>query len=139
MKKLIYFVLAIAVVGVMASCGGGGASTPGAAAKMYMEAAAAGDYEKFIDGMYVDPESTPEELEDMEQQKTMLLASIEEKGTEDIEEMGGIKSIEVVSEEIAENGLATVILKVTSGNGETEEEPMKMRYDGKSWKWTLEK
>jgi hypothetical protein len=139
MKKLFYFVLAIAAMGVMASCGGG-ASSPGAAAKMYMEAVAAGDYEKFIDGIYVDPESTPEEIEEIEEQKTMLLAMIEEKGAEGIEEKGGIKSVEVVSEEIAEDGLATVILSITYGNGETEEgDPMEMRHDGKSWKWTMEK
>ncbi len=139
MKKLFYFVLAIAAMGVMASCGGG-ASSPGAAAKMYFEAMAAGNYDKFMDGLYIDPESTPEERTEIEQQKTMLVAMIKEKGEDQNAEKGGIKKIDVVSEEVAEDGKsATVTMLVTYGNGETDENEVHMLHDGSSWKWSMGK
>lgn len=139
MRKLFYFVIAIAAMGIMASCGGG-TSTPGAAAKKYFEAMAAGNYDKFMDGMYIDPESTPDELQEIAQQKKMFVAMIEEKGEDQNAEKGGIKKIDVVSEEIAEDGKsATVTMLVTYGNGETNEDDVQMLYDGSSWKWSMGK
>ncbi|MDR2894911.1 MAG: DUF4878 domain-containing protein [Alistipes sp.] len=140
MKKLIYFVLAIAAAGVVASCGGG-ASTPGAAAKTYMEAMAAGNYDKFMDGIYMDPEDVADEdPETIERQKTMLKAMLEEKGAQSIEENGKIEKIEVLSEEIAEDGqTADVTLLLTYDTGETEEETVDMHLDGNSWKMEMSK
>ncbi|MDR2890060.1 MAG: DUF4878 domain-containing protein [Alistipes sp.] len=139
MKKLFSIVLTIAAVGVMASCGGG-TSTPGAAAKKYTEAMAAGNYDKFLDGLYLDPEATPEEVTEFEQQKAMLGAMIKEKGAEQTSEKGGIKGVEIVSEEISEDGLtAAVTMLLTYGNGETEESEMEMRHDGKEWKMDMSK
>ncbi len=137
MKKLVYFVLAIATLGVMASCGGAGSDGPGKAAKQYAEYMAAGNYDKMLDGLYTEPDADPKEVE---QGKAMLKSMLEEKGKESIEENGGIKSVEVVSEEIAEDGQsAKVKLLYTYGNGETEENNMPMRLDGNKWKWEMEK
>lgn len=136
MKKLFYLVVAIAAVGMMASCGG--ASTPGAAAKSYVEEFAAGNYDKFMEGLYVDPD---EDMAEIEQQKTMLTSALKEKGDASKTEKQGISKVEVVSETIAEDGqTATVMLRYTYGNGETEESEMQMRLGSDNkWKWELGK
>jgi len=136
MKKLLTLALALTALVLTVSCGTKSAS-PGAAAKAYMEALAAGDYEKVTDGMYFGPDMTAEETEEA---RAMWLSLIREKGAGDIEEKGGIQSVELVSEEIAEDGQsATVVLKTTDGNGETEEDSMKMVLVDGRWLMSVEK
>lgn len=136
MKKLFYLVIAIAL-GVMASCGGAKSDGPGKAAKLYIEYMAAGDYDKMLDGLYTEPGADAEEVK---QGKTMLKSMLTEKGSESLEEKGGIKTVDIVSEEIAEDGrTAKVKLLYTYGNGETEESDMDMRLDGNKWKWEISK
>ncbi len=139
MKKFFYIVMAVAMAGMVASCGGGGggASTPGAAAKKYAQYVADGDYDKFIEGIYVTPDTSEEEAE---QAKAMLKGLLAEKGSKTLEEKGGIKNIEVLSEEISEDGqAATVNLRYTYGNGETSEEKTELVLADGKWMMELDK
>lgn len=136
MKKILYFVLAVASAALVASCGGG-ASAPGEAAKQYAGYMADGNYDKFIDGIYVAPDAPAAEVE---QSKAMLKAMLTEKGAKTLEEKGGMSSVEVLSEEMAEDGRSAVVtLLYTYGNGETSEEKMDMILDGSRWKMELKK
>lgn len=130
--------MSIAAVGVMVSCGGGAtSSSPGAAAKEYAEAIAEGDYDKFIDGIHFSEGTSADEIA---QGKLMLRSMLNEKGAKTLEERGGMKSVEVISEEIAEDGkTAKVNMRYTYGNGETSDEAMDMFLDGKTWKMELNK
>ena len=137
MKKFLYIVMVVAIAVAVASCGGGAAATPGAAAKKYAQYMADGNYDKFIEGIHI-PADTP--AEEVEQSKAMLGALLAEKGSETLEEKGGIEKIEVLSEEIAEGGgTAVVKMRYTYGNGETSEEAMEMVRAGGEWKIELNK
>lgn len=136
MKKFLQLFVAAALMFGAAACASG-VSSPGTAAKQYAQYVADGQYEKFADGIYIDP-ATP--AEEVEQGKAMIVSLIKEKGVKDIEEKGGLKSIEVVSEQISEDGqTATVELKYTYGNGETSDNSSEMRLDGGVWKMDLSK
>ncbi len=136
MKKFIYIVMAVAMAAMVVSCGGG-ASTPGAAAKKYAQYVADGNYDKFIEGIYVTPDTSEEEAE---QAKAMLKGLLAEKGSKTLEEKGGIKDIEVLSEEIAEDGgSATVNMRYTYGNGETSEQKTELVLADGKWMMELDK
>ena len=95
-----------------------------------MEAAKKGNYEKFVDGIAFKDGLSGEEIE---QQKKMWISLLEEKGTKEFEKKGGIESIEIISEEIAEDGNSAVVkFKQTFGNGEVDEDSQTMvKKDGK--------
>lgn len=135
MKKIFYFSLMVMTMFVMAACSS--TSTPGGAMKQYGKYLTDGDYEKFVDGIVFNSEATAEEIKE---QKEGLVAMLKEKGSKEYEKKGGLKSMEVISEEISEDGnTATVKMKQTYGNGETEESEQKMvKKDGK-WLMALEK
>lgn len=134
MKKVFYFGLFIATLFVVAACS---SNSPGAAAKKYAEYMKDGKYEQFIAGIAQDESVTAEQRQ---QQKDMLVAMLKEKGEKTINQRGGIKNIEVVSEEISEDGnTATVVLKQTYGDGETDDSTFEMvKLDGE-WKMMIKK
>lgn len=137
MKKGFYFSLMVMMtMFVMAACSSS-TSTPGDAMKKYSDYLIQGDYEKFVDGFAFDGEMTAEKIKE---QKDGLTAMLKEKGTKEFEKMGGFKNIEVLSEEISEDGnTATVTIKQTYGNGETEEnKQMMVKKDGK-WLMSMDK
>lgn len=135
---MIYLTLAAAMIGLMLiSCSRTGASSPGKAAKQYMEYMVNGDVDKFVDAIYFGEETSKEEIE---QGRTMMKSLIEEKAKPALEEKGGLKSVEVISEEISEDGkTATVTLKQTYGNGETEEDESEMVLVDGRWMMKMEK
>ncbi len=135
MKKGFYFSLMVMAVFVIAACSS--TSTPGGAMKQYGNYLVNGDYEKFVDGFAVDSEM---EADKIEKQKESLVAMLKEKASKEYDKKGGLKSIEVLSEEISEDGnTATVKIKQTYGNGETEEGAQKLvKKDGK-WLMAMDK
>lgn len=134
MKKVFYFGLFATILFIMASCG---ASTPGAAAKQYAEYVQNGKYEKFVDGIVFDQKIDAAKAKEA---KEGLTAMLKEKVSKEIEKKQGIKQIDIVSEEVAEDGnTAKVVLKQTYGNGETDENTYDMvKQDGK-WKMSMNK
>ena len=65
------------------------------AAKKYAEYMESGDYDKFVDGIAFSDTATEEEVK---QQKEMILALLQEKGQKSMEEKGGLKKVEIISD-----------------------------------------
>lgn len=77
------------------------------------------------------------EGEDIENAKTMLVALMKEKGGKSMKEKEGIKSYEILSEEIAEDGNSAVVkVKIVYGNGTEDEQKIKLVKD-KDGEWKL--
>lgn len=128
MKKFVYFsVMAVAMLLVL-SCSSSG-STPAGALKDYVSAIQNGDYEKFVEGVDLSKIAPEKQAETREGFTAML----KEKGSKELEQKGGLKSLEILSEEIAEDGNSAVVkFKQVFGNGEEEESEQKMvKVDGK--------
>lgn len=135
MKKVIYFSLFVLTLGIFAACSS--SEKPGEAAKKYAQYIADGKYEKFIDAIAFDESAEPEKIKE---QKDMLLALLQEKGLKSIEDKGGIKSIDIISEVIdAEGTTAKVKLQQTYGNGDTEEANYDMVKKNGTWKMVIKK
>mgnify|MGYP000762353760 FL=1 len=69
----------------------------------------------------------------VKEQKEALVSMLKEKLSKEYDKKGGIKDIEILSEQIAEDGNTAVVkTKYTYGNGETQEGEQKMvKQDGK--------
>ena len=102
MKQLIRLGLMLVAVLAMVSCT---PSTPGTALKNYMSALSDKDYEKFIDGCNIS-EADSEKAKEI---REGLIAMIQEKGSKTIEKKGGLKEVEIVSEEMAEDGNSAIV------------------------------
>lgn len=135
MKKVFYFSLIAMTMFIMAACSS--SDGPGDAMKRYSNYLIKGNYEKFVDGIAFRQDATPDNLKE---QKDALVSMLKEKVAKEYEKMGGLKSIEVLSEEISEDGnTASVKIKQTYGNGETQEGTQEMvKRDGK-WLMSIDK
>ena len=87
------------------------------------------NYEKFVDGINIS-KGSPEEVEEA---RKGLVSIMEEKAGKILEKNGGIKSIEIISEEIAEDGNSAVVkFKQIYGDDTEKEDSQKMvKVDGK--------
>lgn len=121
MKALFSF-LAISIMVLFVACGGG--STPGDTVKEFYTAVEKGDIDKAMD-YYTD-----EIIQMLGEEK--IKTSLEE-AKKQIDNMGGIESIEIVSEDVKEE-TAKVNIKTTYKNGEVKEEAIDLVKDGSSWK-----
>jgi predicted SnoaL-like aldol condensation-catalyzing enzyme len=131
MKKAFGFLMAAAVTVLVASCGGG--NTPSSIEKSIYSQMVSGNYEKAVEILAdnLDSEKTPSAEERAE-----FITGFTEKAKESAEAKGGLKSFEIVSEEIAEDGLsATVTSKIVYGDG-SEDSPTS-KYIKKDGKWKL--
>jgi predicted component of type VI protein secretion system len=150
MKKITYFSLFVAVLFTVFACSSSPKSqpqsepeseeiivqvqSPGDVAKEYLEYAIAGDYETLVASVAVIGDAT---AEDFEKQKEVILTFLKE-GTVNsvIEEKGGVKTIEIVSETLSEDeSEAQVVLKQTFGNDETQEQIYDLVKQDDTWKW----
>lgn len=131
MKKVLYFGLFVMALLLTVACS---PSSPSAAAKKYSEYLKSGNYDKFVEGIAF------KDTETAETSKVALIAMLEEKASKEFDKKGGIKDIEIISEEISEDGkTAKVVLKQTYGNGDSEEGNYDMvKQDGK-WKMDMNK
>lgn len=130
MKKLFGFLALMTALFIMTSCGGG--NSPKAVTEKAMNALLDKNYDEFVEYIYI----TPKEGEDIEGSKKMLSGMMQSKADKTYEKKGGLKSYEVLSEEIDESGeKGAVKVKIEFGNGNTEEDDMKLRKDDKGdWK-----
>jgi len=125
------FFIAIMVMGIAASCGTN-ADSPGKTAKDFSELFADGKTDKamkMINGY-------DEASEDEKKKLSMILIQAQSE----LDKKDGVKSVEILKEEITEAGdKATVTLSTTYGNGEVEESTQKMvKVDGE-WKISMQK
>lgn len=135
MKKIIYFSLCVLTLCAYAACAS--SDSPAKAAKVYAEYMKDGKYDKFADGLAFHENASADQIE---QQKEMITSLLKEKGEKELAKQGGLKDIDIVSEEIAEDGLsAKVVLKQTYGNGDSEEATFDMVKRNGTWKMIVKK
>lgn len=129
MKRMMYGLLALVAIIVMACS----SNTPGGAALKYYNDVKNGNYEAYVEGIAFKEEIT---AEDKEQFVTLM----KEKADKEYKKKEGISKVEMLSEEIAEDGqTATVTMKITYGNGETEESDVAMVLKDGAWKMDMKK
>jgi hypothetical protein len=144
MKKLVKFLL-IGMIAVMAaSCGGGagiGSKSPADIEKAMLTQLKNGNYEKAVDIMFEHMPFSDEERENLksEEGKNELKGFVE-KMKLSVESQGGIKSFEILEENIDESGeTATVRSHIVFGNGQEDENTNKYtKVDGK-WNMSMGK
>jgi len=134
MKRFSAWTIIAFVALILSACSG---STPSSAAQELVGDLQSKNYQKLVNSLATDPKATPEETT---KNKEMLVALLKEKGEKTIAEKGGLKSYEVISENVTpDESKATVKMKYTYGNGTTEEGVVNLvKADGK-WKGTLKK
>ena len=135
MKKLLGIIALFIAVFTMSSCSD---NSPKGVAKKAISCMQAKDWNGYVDLLYFDKE----EGKDIDKEKEQLAALFKEKGEKELNKQGGIKSYEIVSEEISEDGnTATVTVKIVYGDGtEKNNEEIKMKKDANGdWKISLGK
>ena len=134
MKKLLISMFVAVVALTLWSCGP--ANTPSAVAEEACKCMQKADYEGYADLMDLKKSDDGKGVE-----KEQLAALLREKGTKTMEKKQGIKSYEVLSEEISEDGKsANVKMKIVYGNGDEDTQKMKLvKNDDGDWKLTMGK
>ena len=126
MKKLFFSMFVAVVALTLWSCGP--ANTPSAVAEEACKCLQNEDYEGYVDLLLL------KETKNQESDKEQFVAMLREKGTKTMEKKQGIKSYEVLSEEISEDGKsANVKMKIVYGNGDEQKENMKMIKKDDQW------
>ncbi len=131
MKKFLVF-FAVMAVAVLVSCSGG-LKTPSDAAKKGVECLKEKNWDGYVDLLYF---SDAIKKEDVEKTKQQYLGLLKGKMEETLDKTGGIKSYEVLSEEVKDS-TAVVKMKITYGDDSTKEEEMKTRL-AKDGNWLLD-
>ncbi|MDO4159579.1 MAG: DUF4878 domain-containing protein [Prevotellaceae bacterium] len=131
MKKLLGMVALVAFALLITACGN--SNTPKGVAEKSIKCIQKGDYEGYVDLMYVSKES-----KNIEEEKKGYASLLQSKAGPALEEKGGIKSYEILSEEISEDGnSAKVDIKVVYGNGEEKNQTIQLLKD-KNDDWKLD-
>lgn len=128
MKKLFISMFVAVVAFTLWSCGP--ANTPSAVAEEACKCVQNADYEGYVELMDL------KETKNQESEKEQFVAMLREKGTKTMEKKQGIKSYNVESEEISEDGKsATVNMKVVYGDGSEDTNKIKLvKNDKGEWK-----
>ena len=98
--------------------------------KGYVEELKAGNYEKFVEGIAFKDDLAAEQIQE---QKAMWTSLLQEKTGKEFEKQGGLNGIEILSEEISEDGNSAVVtFKMMYGDGSEKEDSQNMvKKDGK--------
>lgn len=130
MKKISTLIVAVAAFCVALSSCSSKSSSPGEAAKLYAGYIADGQYDKFVGVIHL-PDGT---AADQKEQKEALKAMLNEKVAESLAEKGGLKSVEVLSETISDDGQSAYVeMLYTYGNGDTEDNDMDLVLQDGRW------
>ena len=128
MKKVLVMFVACLVMAVMTSCGSSHENSPKGLAEAAVKCLADKDYKGYMN------------LTNATDQQKEAMASMLEKVGQQAEQKGGMKSHEIVDEEIdEEKGTATVTVKILYENGEEEENKMKMVQKDGEWLLSADK
>ena len=128
MKKILSVTVLVMALAMLVACGGG--STPSSVVEKSMKCLQDKDYEGYVDLLYIDVK----EGEDPEVQRNAVASMIASKADQTLAKKQGIKSYEILSEEVTpaeENKPETAVVKVKIEYGEasTKEETVKMKED----------
>ena len=128
MKKVLVMFVACLVMAVMTSCGSSHENSPKGVAEAAVKCLADKDYKGYMN------------LTNATDQQKEAMASMLEKVGQQAEQKGGMKSHEIVDEDIdEEKGTATVTVKILYENGEEEENKMKMVQKDGEWLLSADK
>lgn len=127
MKKILYLSLMAIVSLLIASCSN---NSPGSALKHYMDAMNDKNFEEVADGIAFKEGLTPEQ---QQQEREGWITLLQDKAEKSAEQQGAIKSFEIISEEISEDGTtAEVKYKQVFEDGTEKEGTQAMvKRDGK--------
>ena len=111
-------------------------NSPGAAAKKYVGYLQDGNAKAYTEGIAMCEDATAEQ----KKQAEAMMGAMVEKGKKALDEKGGIKDVEIISETISEDGkTADVVLKITYGNCSVEEDDQLMVLEDGKWKMKIKK
>ena len=118
----------------LVSCGS--SSSPSDAAIDVYQMLVDGKYDVVAENIYYDTD----DAEELAQSKAMITSLLKEKVAPQLVAKGGIKSVEKVSETIAEDAESAVVeLKIVYGDGTEETEKANMKLDDGKWKLAMNK
>lgn len=134
MKKILSVTVLVMALAMLVACGGG--SSPSSVVEKSMKCLQDKDYEGYVDLLYIDVK----EGEDPEVQRNAVASMIASKADQTLAKKQGIKSYEILSEEVTpaeENKPETAVVKVKIeyGDASTKEETVKLKKDNAGdWK-----
>ena len=135
MKKLAGFITMLLGALFMAACS---SSSPSDVAKKAYGYIQDENYEDFVDLLYIAPGEDAEKAQQDKESLVLLMAGLSKQNSEKKDK---VKSYEVISEEIDENGeKAVVTMKVVYEDGKEKEETTNLQKDEDgNWKIKLSK
>lgn len=128
MRKILSLSLFVVAMALLVACGGG--NSPSSVVEKSMKCLQDKDYDGYVDLLYIEVK----EGEDPEVQRNAVGSMVASKADQTLAKKQGIKSYEVLSEEVvpAEEDkpeTAVVKVKVDYGDGSSKEESVKLKKD----------
>lgn len=121
MKRVFYHILVVMAVALV-GCGVG--RTPRSAAKYFYQSIAAGEYSEALTMTTLSEDADPE-----------IYYAIMEKVSRSIAQKGGVESIEIVEERMADDEQSAVVRTlITYANGEQQEELCDLVWVDEGWR-----
>ena len=135
MKKLFGFVVAVVAMLSMASCGGGG-NSPKSVAEQFIKAVQKQDGKKMAELVYFKEDKAPK----TDAEKDQLVAMMQSKASTAYANNGELKSYEILSEEISEDGTEAVVEAKMEFEKKTSDDKIKLKKDADGdWKIDMSK
>lgn len=135
MKKLFGFVVAVVAIMAMASCGGGG-NTPKGVTEQFIKAIQKQDGKKMAELVYFKEDKAPK----TDAEKEQLAAMMQSKVSTTYANNGELKSYEILSEEISEDGTKAVVKAKMEFEKKTSDDDIKLKKDAEgNWKIDMSK
>ena len=135
MKKLFGFVVAVVAIMAMASCGGGG-NTPKGVTEQFIKAIQKQDGKKMAELVYYEEGKAPKS----DAEKDQVAAMMQSKASTTYANNGELKSYEILSEEISEDGTEAVVETKMEFEKKTSEDKIKLKKDADgNWKIDMSK
>ena len=135
MKKLFGFVVAVVAIMAMASCGGGG-NSPKGVAEQFIKAIQKQDGKKMAELVYYEEGKAPKS----DAEKDQVAAMMQSKASTTYANNGELKSYEILSEEISEDGTEAVVETKMEFEKKTSEDKIKLKKDADgNWKIDMSK
>ena len=132
MKKLFGFVVAVVAIMAMASCGGGG-NSPKGVAEQFIKAVHG---KKMAELVYYEEGKAPKS----DAEKDQVAAMMQSKASTTYANNGELKSYEILSEEISEDGTEAVVETKMEFEKKTSEDKIKLKKDADgNWKIDMSK
>ncbi len=129
--KILFSFLMMGAFFVLFSCGGASSNSPSSTVKTFVDKMKNGEFEAAIACISLNGK-------EMDQESKAKLTGLMAMGKAQSDKKEGIKSLDILNEEIAADGnTAKVKVKFTYGNGETNEEEYKLVKENGKWLITI--